>query len=131
MIGEEQIRQNAEAALSRFKSLSNIGAEFEYDRESVACVEKFIEQQRGRTNTSETERDALVQLIGSHLGECVIRTYGGVWRMHDGEWGVFFNNLNAAFPFHKVRKQFNNGVGGGDSILSFFDVIGLVIIKKK
>jgi len=50
--------------------------------------------------------------------------------VHDGDWGVFFDDSNAAFPFAKVQKQFQNGIDDGESILSFFDVIGLVIVKK-
>jgi hypothetical protein len=72
----------------------------------------------------------LVQLIGSYLGECVIHCYGGVWRWREGDWGVFFNDSNAAFPFIKVRKQFHSGIDDGESILGFFDAIGLAIIKK-
>lgn len=73
----------------------------------------------------------LVQLIGSYLGECIIRSYGGVWREHDdGTWGVFFDESNAAFPFSKVRKQLEDGVERGDSILSFFEVIPKIFRKE-
>ena len=130
MTAEEAIRQNALTAIGRFGSLSNLGSAFGYNRESVAWVEGFIEQQRRRRDITEHEVTDWVQLIGSYLGECVRHTYAGVWRIYDGEWGVFFNDSNAAFPFNKVRKQFSNGIADGESILSFFDVIGLAIIKK-
>jgi len=130
MIGEEEIRENAKAAVIRFASLSKLGAEFEYNRKSVAWVEEFIEHERLRKDVTEDDVEGLVQLIGAYLGECVIHTYGGAWREHDGSWGVFFNASNAAFPFSKVRKQFDNGVSGGDSILSFFDVIPQVLLRK-
>jgi hypothetical protein len=130
MIGKEQIREAAKTAVSRFASLSEFGAKFEYDRKSVTWVEEFIEQQRLRKDITADDIEGLVEVIGAYLGECVIHTYGGAWREHNGTWGVFFNDSNAAFPFSKVRKQFDNGVGGGDSILSFFDVIPQVLLKK-
>ena len=130
MIGKEQIRDTAKSAVGRFASLSKLGAEFEYNRKSVEWVEEFIEHQRLRKDITEDDIEGLVQLVGAYLGECVIHTYGGAWREHDGTWGVFFNDSNAAFPFNKVRKQFDNGVSGGDSILSFFDVIPQVLLKK-
>ena len=93
-------------------------------------MEKFIEHQRLQKDITRDDAEGLVQLIGSYLGECVIHTYGGAWREHDGDWGVFFNDSNAAFPFSKVRKQFDNGVSGGDSILGFFDIIPEVLLRK-
>jgi hypothetical protein len=130
MIGEEKIRENAKEAVTRFASLSKLGAEFEYNRRSVAWVEEFIEHQRLRKDVTGNDVEGLVQLIGAYLGECVIHAYGGAWREHDGTWGVFFNASTAAFPFSKVRKQFDNGISGGDSILSFFDVIPQVLLRK-
>jgi len=47
-----------------------------------------------------------------------------------GKWGVFFDDSNAVFPFAKVSKQFENGHDGGDSISSFFEVIGPVFRKR-
>jgi len=94
-------------------------------------MEGFIEQQRLRSNLPEEAVATLVQVMGSCLGECVRRSYGGQWKEHDGTWGVFFDDRNAVFPFNKVRKQFDNGVEGGESVLGFFDMIGPVILKNK
>jgi hypothetical protein len=77
MIGEEKIRENAKEAVTRFASLSKLGAEFEYNRRSVAWVEEFIEHQRLRKDVTGDDVEGLVQLIGAYLGECVIHTYGG------------------------------------------------------
>lgn len=130
MAAEETVRENARTVIDRFGPLSNLGAEFGYNHDSVAWVEGFLERQRHQTEIAAADVENLVQLIGSYLGECIIRTYGGVWREHDGAWGVFFNESNAAFPFNKVRKQLENGVEGGDSILSFFEVIGSEVFRK-
>jgi hypothetical protein len=102
--------------------------DFGYNRESVKRVEEFIEEQR--SNTAAEEADKLTQVLGSSLGESIIRTYGGVWRQEEEQWGVFFEDGNAVFPFSKVRKQFQNGLAGGDSILGLFELIGPVFIKK-
>jgi hypothetical protein len=116
------IRKNAQKVIDSFGSLSKLGAKFGYNRDSVAWIDGFIEQLRGM-NLTVDEVESWVQLIGSYLGECVIETYGGVWRKRDGALGVFFNESYGAFPFNKVRKQFKNGIDGGDSILAFFLVI--------
>lgn len=130
MIPEETIRENARTVIERFRPLSNLGAKFGYNHDSVAWVEGFLERQH-QTEIAATDVEILVQLVGSYLGECIIRTYGGVWRERDGTWGVFFDELNAAFPFDKVRKQLENGVEGGDSILSFFEVIASEVFRKE
>jgi hypothetical protein len=123
-------RNNAELAVKRFGPLSKLGEAFGYSRESIEWVEGFIERQRRRADISAEETEILLQLIGSYLGECLIYTYGGFWRIQNGEWGVFFNDSNAAFPFSKVRKQFENGIDGGDSILSFFEMTRVMIMKE-
>jgi hypothetical protein len=114
------IRKNAQKVIDRFGSSGTLGAKFGYNRDSVAWIDGFIEGLRGM-NLTVDEVESWVQLIGSYLGECVIETYGGVWREQDGALGVFFNESCGAFPFNKVRKQFENGIE--DSILCFFVVI--------
>jgi hypothetical protein len=127
---EEAIRANAQIIVDRFRSLSDLGIRFGYDRDSVTWVEGFIEQERSKPEATAESVAKIVQLLGSYLGECVINKYGGAWRQYDGSWGIFFDNANAVFPFRKVQKQFQNGLKGGDSILSFFDLIGPVIFEK-
>ena len=130
MIDEQQIRKDAKAAVTRFALLSGMGAEFGFNRASVAWVEAFIENQRLREDLTQADIDALTQFIGAFLGECVIHSYGGNWQNHEGASGIFFSASSAAFPFSKVRKQFENSVRGGDSILGFFDAIPEVLLKK-
>jgi len=127
---EEAIRANAELVVEKFRLLSDLGPRFGYNRESVAWVEGFVEQERRKPDITHDSEAKLVQIIASYLGECIIRVHGGLWREHEGTWGVFFDDANAVFPFHKVRKQFQHGLEGGDSILSFFDLIGPVILHK-
>jgi hypothetical protein len=127
---EETIRANARLAIETFRSSSDLGKRFGYDRESIEHVERFIEQERSRQDVTSESVARLVQVIGSYLGECVIDKYGGLWRESGGAWGVFFDESNAVFPFQKVRKQFEDGVDGGHSILSFFDLTGLVVLRR-
>jgi hypothetical protein len=65
-----------------------------------------------------------VNSLGSFLGECIIANAGGSWRWSDEHqtWSVAFSDNSHAFPFVKVSKLFANGLEGGESILSFYDV---------
>ena len=130
MIEHDKIRANAELVIQSLGPISDLGERFGYNRESIAWVEGFIERQRSRPDIKPEEIERLISVIGSFLGECIIRHYGGEWREDDGSIGVFFDASNGAYPFNKVRKQFDNGLKGGDSISSFFDAIEPVIIKR-
>jgi hypothetical protein len=130
MTTEEKIRADAQLVLDRFSSLSEPQKQFGYNQESLKCVEEFIEQQRSTADVTPDTIANLIQILGSYLGECIIHSYGGAWRQQDDQWGIFFDESNAVFPFNKVSKQFQNGLAGGDSVLSFFELIGPVILKK-
>ncbi len=65
-------------------------------------------------------------MLGSFLGECIIHCHGGEWRQDQFGWGIHFDDGNAAYPFAKVRKQFDNGIEGSDSILGFFSSVGVL-----
>jgi hypothetical protein len=125
-----KIRANAQLVIDRFSALSEPRRNFGYDQQSVMQVEGYIERQRSTPDVAPDNRAKLIQVLGSYLGECIIRTYGGVWRQQDDQWGIFFDDSNAGFPFNKVKKQFQNGLAGGDSIVSFFELIGPLIFKK-
>ncbi len=129
MTAEEMIRANAQLVIEQLSTVSQMGAEFGYNLESVKWVEGFIERQRSGPDATPETIDGLTQVLGSYLGECVIHVYGGAWRQHNGQWGVFFDKSNGVFPFGKVSKQFQNGVAGGDSIAGFFEAIGPVFKK--
>lgn len=103
------------------------GVELSFDRASVAWTDEFIE--RLRYGIDETLIDGLSVSIGAFLGECIRASYGGEWRQsEDGSWGVYFDDMNAAYPFAKVQKQLKNGKE--DSILSFYEVIPMVLLKS-
>jgi hypothetical protein len=127
----EMIRANAKFAVEEMGPLSGLGNGFGFNRESVAWVDGYIERLRSSGQFREQQAlNNLCSVFGSFLGECLIQVYGGEWRNQDGRWGVFFDNQNAAFPFSKVMKQFENGLEGGDSILGFFDLVPEVLLKQ-
>jgi hypothetical protein len=120
---EEQIRANAELVLQELRKLS--GADFDYTQEAVEWLEGYIDRLRNSTEFENAEiRDELTSMFGCFLGECIVRQYGGVWAQHEETWCVVFGGGNKAFPFVKVAKQFEYGLG--DGILSFFHVIPVI-----
>lgn len=93
----------------------------EYDEGSVKFMEGFIERQR--PNFEGERLQGLVNAIGSFIGACMIKNYGGHWQL-DEKYNavcVVFNNGNKAFPFAKTYKQFENGLE--DSVYSFYTAI--------
>jgi hypothetical protein len=96
-----------------------IGEDTKFDEAAVRWLDGFIQRQHERGKPEIHE--GLMNTLGSFLGECVIRTYGGAWANVDGSWGVQFDEKNAVFPFAKVLKQLKNGAA--ESVLSFFTVI--------
>ena len=109
--------------LEQLRSLS--GVDFGYTQEAVEWLEGYIERLRnsGEFDTVEM-KNKLTSVFGSFLGECVVRSYGGVWTQYDGEWCVAFSAGDMAFPFAKVAKQLDNGVT--DGISSFFRSIPII-----
>jgi hypothetical protein len=116
---EDKIKANADLVIEQLGPLS--GLKFGYNTESVEWVDGFIENQRIRSDIDKNAVNGLVNTLGSFLGECIIRCYGGYWQNIKGEWCIGFDNKNAVYPFNKVRKQFKNGQG--DSIKKFFELI--------
>ena len=122
----EMILRNAQLVNDKIGLLSGMGAGFGYNRESVAWIEGYIDRYRESSHASGEEVHQLTQVFGSWLGECVIHVYGGSWRAIEETWGVFLNDKKAVFPFNFVAKQFDGGLANGDSLLSKFDMIGLL-----
>lgn len=114
------IRENTAVALRELKKVS--GREFGLDRDSVAWVEDFIERQR-KAYADENARGAIVSVLGSYLGEAIVAATDGRWDSdEDGALGVRFACGDWCYPFNKVDKQFEQGLDGGESILSFYNV---------
>ena len=118
----EQVRMieaNAALAIQELSALSETS--FGFDEEFVAWVEGFIERQREQAGPEASS--GLVSVLGSYLGEAIIAATGAAWDSDDsGNLGIAFANGDMAYPFTKVGKQIEQGVEGGESILSFYNV---------
>jgi hypothetical protein len=111
------MRANAELVVS--VAAQQLGETVGYDEAGVRWLDGYIQGQHEQGDAAH--RDGLVSTLGSFLGECIIRSFGGEWAETDGSWCVRFDDRNAAYPFAKVAKQLE--YGAGDSVLSFFTAI--------
>jgi hypothetical protein len=118
----EMILKNAELTVEQMRPVS--GLAFNYDAESVEWVDGYINRQRERPQMDAEMIDVLVDVLGSYLGECVRRTYGGEWLEDKYGWCIRFNAENGVYPFSKTRKQLEKGPE--ESIYSFFTMIPIV-----
>jgi hypothetical protein len=116
------IRENAQLAVTELGPLS--GIDFGFNSASVVWVEGYIERIRTAPGVDATSAGGLVSVLGSFLGECIISAAGGAWQWSESEqsWGIAFSDNTFAFPIAKVRKVFDNGLAGGDSIVSFYEI---------
>ncbi len=128
---KQQIRENAQLVIEQLGPFSDIA--FGFNKESLEWVEGFIERQRVRPELDEKQKEGLVNVLGSFLGECIIAQAGGewFWPPDEQEWSIVFTGNNRAYPFVKVRKQFAHGVEGGESIVSFYEVVVDYLSKGK
>lgn len=96
----------------------------DYDTKSVKFVEEFIERQRN--NFDSEQRKGLVNSIGSFVGQCIIKNYGGRWQFDQDTQTVCvaLDDRNKIFPFAKTAKQIENGLE--DSVYSFYTIIPTV-----
>jgi hypothetical protein len=118
----DMLRANGQLVIDQLGPLSDV--EFGLNRDSVVWIEGFIERQRLRADHDAGAMSGLVDVLGSFLGECLVAATGGRWRFVDSveAWAVEVRDETFVFPFAKVEKLFRNGIEGGDSIVSFYDV---------
>ena len=115
---EDQIKANAE--LVRDLMREEMGLELQYDEAGVRWLAGYIDRQRDAA--SESTKHMLQSVLGSYLGECICRTYGGQWFQHpEFGWGVRISDKLTAFPMNKVGKQLADA--DGQSVLPFFTTI--------
>jgi hypothetical protein len=121
---EENIKKNAQMTIEQLRPISKI--DFGYNRESVKWLEGYVERLRQSGQLQpEAKLNGLVNTLGSFLGECIIRCYGGDWVKQNGMWGVAIGADFIAFPFNKIRKQMEGGLEEG--IDSFFTSIPILL----
>jgi hypothetical protein len=118
------ITKNAE--LVRSTASREFGVAANYDIEGVRWLDGFINGQH--LAASDEVKERLVQTLGSFLGECIRKTYGGEWVNDSGSWEIGFSQGNSAYPFTKVSKQLNNGAE--DSVLGMFTAIPVLFFAQ-
>ncbi|MDR3055711.1 MAG: hypothetical protein LBU53_09975 [Zoogloeaceae bacterium] len=118
----EQLHQAAEKLRHIFREQQIV--ELNYDEESVRWLDGYIE--RIRLKADEHQRQGHTNLIGSFLGECIIRNIGGQWARYDGMICIMHNKDNVDFPYNKVAKYYENRADSGDSILGFYQTIAAI-----
>jgi hypothetical protein len=113
----ETLRAAAEVVVT--KLAEELGRELAYDASGVEWIDGYIE--RVRPSFPADRRSGLVAHLAAFVGECIIRTFGGHWVEHDGQWGVQVDERLWACPAAKIDKQFEHG--HEDSVASFFRCI--------
>ena len=113
----EAIKANAELVIKTFPN-ENLA----FDENSIAWLDGYIE--RNRQDWSAELSEKLSSILGSFLGECIIKNFGGAWEMTEYGLAVKFKDNNCVYPFNKIKKQFSNG--SDDSILSFYQTIPIL-----
>lgn len=127
----EQLLAGAESFIQLVRE--NLDVELAYDEQSVAWVDGYIERV-GQELLKQGKADGPMGAIGSFLGECIRRNFGGKWEQVGGRWAIRFERdtgLGAAYPFSNVRKQFEAGHQGGQDILGFYKTIPVLLAYDK
>jgi len=124
---EQHILANAE--LVRKVAAEQLNTEVQYDEAGVRWLDKYIDGQR--KNASADVKAKLPNTLGSFLGECIRKTYGGQWVEDPAHgWQVKINDGVSVFPFNKVVKHL--ATEDGDSVLGLFTAIpGMIDFASK
>lgn len=119
------IQANAELVVKTFAESNDV--KLHYDEKSVEWLDGYIERNRLKWDAETAEK--LSNVLGSFLGECIRRNYGGDWQMSEKGYGlgIVFSDGNVAFPFNKIKKQIENG--NDDSIAGFYKTIPILFDK--
>jgi hypothetical protein len=120
---EQQILANAELVRTVARELLAIAVGFE--EAGVRWLDRYIDGLRAGANESTKEK--LPSTLGSYLGECIRRSFGGTW-IEDKEygWAVKINQQVTVLPFSKVRKQLSSNAEG-ESVLGLYTSISALL----
>jgi hypothetical protein len=111
------IEHNVATVIARLSA--HVDFPFGLDRRSLVWIEGFLERQR---DDPSIDAEALVPTLGSFLGQCLVQGGGGRWVDREEGWCVHSPRIDA-FPFAKLAKAARHGLAGGESIVSFFDLV--------
>ena len=122
----EAIAGNVRLITKGFTDLS--GEDLPPGRAGVTFLDGFINRQRERGGKAQRER--LADMAACCLGEALITVVGGGWvQTSDHGLGVQLAPKLMVFPFAKAAKQLANGAE--DSVLSFFEIAGLLAAEQR
>ena len=83
----DEYKAEAEKVVAAMRD--QLGVELNYDKESVAWLEGYID--RIRPQLTNESYSGLATALGAYLGESIIATYGGSWdyfeEQDSGEFG--------------------------------------------
>lgn len=124
---DPQHRELRDLADSLVRALQRVGVMLTYDRDGVAGIEAYVED--NRAHWTEADHERLCPQIGSFVGECMVAVYGAQWtaRVTGEEPGVALGTGDTAFPITKAYKFLRGD--RSDSLLSFFDTTGTIIAR--
>lgn len=113
----EMIEANAELAVQSARE--RLGVSLSFDRAGAEWLDGHLNRLRGRL--SPEAQAGIVNVMGSFLGECIVRAHGGEWIEKAGEWLVQVKRAYTVSVnvFGKVEKQLAQVEG--ESVLSLFD----------
>jgi len=97
----ENVKQNAEQTIKMFAGSHNLT--LDYDEKSVEFLDGFINESGSKYN--EQQREQLVNFLGSFLGECICKNYGGKWEVVNNDSAIAFDEKNAVYPLDLLRKS--------------------------
>jgi len=100
----------------------NLEVRLDLDEQSIEWLDGYVE--RNREFWEPEVKQQHTSILGSFLGEAIVKNYGGQWAYSEGSLGIDFGNDTFAFPFNKVAKHIENGAE--DSIFSFYKTTSMV-----
>jgi hypothetical protein len=120
MAAPPQIKKNAQWVIDNFGPQSGL-ERFDYDAESVAYLDTFIDRQGESFRANNASLDRIVSLLGAFVGEAIIATYGGEWQQSGQGISLLVKrgeSVHILQPFQKVHARIANGPA--DSLYNYF-----------
>ena len=117
------------AEAHRKMSKSNFGVELDYSAESLALLDKIIDEHFPKKQAPAMDTTLLT--FGAYVGETIRRLLGGEWEETDNH-ELALNKVGGIaqlFPMNKTRKRFENGIE--DSLADFYVAVRHIIEKPQ
>ena len=97
------------------------------DERSIECLSDFMELELFKNQLTKENKNAWISLIGSFLGQTIIKVYGGQW-IDESNLSIELTDNTICYPIDKVVKQLENGKE--ESIHYYFTFISEILKKK-